>query len=540
MKSEDNFFNFNKSIFKTDLMTQKNLSSNKNNKSNNIQLVSHYLCLNSPEKDNENSSLIKDESEYENDINIDNFLTKDIINSINEINSDSNNNSYKNDSKKEILMQDKAESYGDETDSSRKKSEDDNMNANELKIEKEIKNEFFSNFDNNISSNFLIKNSLTLSAGERGIINHYNRHLNNNINIINENEKNNRWNFNTSPRKIFNIDNNKKTQNDKESHKLNDNDIHLNNDKSKLENISIIKNKEKTGLNMTYQKNEISNIEYVKINNEGCLENKELLDNNFINQEYSIFENQDSYINLDNNIDNKQNQNNYIENSFIYKENKIMNNHSEQKELYNKFNINNINLNDESNELSKEHSNTLGNNNNFYLYKNNKYINYNNYINIIGPIYQNNKIKFDSHDETNNNVNSLEKDKDNLNPENYLISMFGKMGWLCRICDNFNFEARNICNRCKALKKPRTKEEIKQKEKILKITKKKIKDKKTDWICPYCQNINYSFRKNCNRCQTERKKEFPAIYSLYNQKTINKNNNINITRNIGESENINN
>ena len=189
MKSEDNFFNFNKSIFKTDLMTQKNLSSNKNNKSNNIQLVSHYLCLNSPEKDNENSSLIKDESEYENDINIDNFLTKDIINSINEINPESNNNSYKNDSKKEILMQDKAESYGDETDSSRKKSEDDNMNANELKIEKEIKNEFFSNFDNSISSNFLIKNSLTLSAGEKGIINHYNRHLNNNINIINEKEK---------------------------------------------------------------------------------------------------------------------------------------------------------------------------------------------------------------------------------------------------------------------------------------------------------------------------------------------------------------
>ena len=32
-------------------------------------------------------------------------------------------------------------------------------------------------------------------------------------------------------------------------------------------------------------------------------------------------------------------------------------------------------------------------------------------------------------------------------------------------------------------------------------TKKGKKEKKSDWICPRCDNLNYSFRKFCNRCQ---------------------------------------
>jgi len=31
--------------------------------------------------------------------------------------------------------------------------------------------------------------------------------------------------------------------------------------------------------------------------------------------------------------------------------------------------------------------------------------------------------------------------------------------------------------------------------------KKNKKEKKSDWICPRCSNLNYSFRKFCNRCQ---------------------------------------
>ena len=46
-----------------------------------------------------------------------------------------------------------------------------------------------------------------------------------------------------------------------------------------------------------------------------------------------------------------------------------------------------------------------------------------------------------------------------------------------------------------------------------------------------CQNLNYGFRKNCNRCQIQRKEEFPSIYLEPNQK-INGNNNIIINNNL--------
>ena len=117
MKSEDNFieyFKFSNSIFKDDIITNKNLSSNKDIKCNNIKKDSDYLGRNCPEKRNEKCSIIKDELECENDKNINNFLTKDIINSINEINSEPNNNTPKHILIKEISGQDEKESYEDE------------------------------------------------------------------------------------------------------------------------------------------------------------------------------------------------------------------------------------------------------------------------------------------------------------------------------------------------------------------------------------------------------------------------------------------
>ena len=27
--------------------------------------------------------------------------------------------------------------------------------------------------------------------------------------------------------------------------------------------------------------------------------------------------------------------------------------------------------------------------------------------------------------------------------------------------------------------------------------------RKGDWICPYCHNLNFAFRKKCNRCKTQ-------------------------------------
>ena len=102
--------------------------------------------------------------------------------------------------------------------------------------------------------------------------------------------------------------------------------------------------------------------------------------------------------------------------------------------------------------------------------------------------------------------------------------MFGRLGWICRQCNNFNFETRNRCNRCQVIKMPKTKEEINKKKE--KKNKKKAKERKTDWLCLNCQNLNYGFRKNCNRCKIERKPEFPSIQLEQNQKINGVNNNM--------------
>ena len=147
--------------------------------------------MNSSENDNKKCSVIKDELEFDHDINIHKFLTKDIIDSINEINSEPHNNLSKDESIKEISVRDETESYEDENDSSQNNSEDedDNINDNDLKIEKEIKNEFPFNFEANKSSDFLIKNNLTFSTNKSEHINNTNRYLSNNINIDKENKK---------------------------------------------------------------------------------------------------------------------------------------------------------------------------------------------------------------------------------------------------------------------------------------------------------------------------------------------------------------
>ena len=503
MNSEDNsfsYFNSSKSIFNNDLITQINsILIKKIERNNNLQQYSYYLRGNSSQNENEKSSIIKDESESENEKNIENFLTKDIINSINEIDSEPDDNSSKNESMKEISIQDETESYEEEKNSFQKNSEDEDegdiINDNDLDIEKEIINRF--PFDLNIDNppEFLADNNFPQITD--------NSHLNNIININNEKDKINGLNFNTNPSKIFNIDNH---------NKLNGNYIKTN--RNSEENNPINKNNEITNLNGIYSQNEAFklNSENIKINNDKYLKNGEYFDNNYINQEY---------INFDNKINNKQNPNNYNENNFMNKNNKIKNNFKDQKDSYNKMNNNEINLNSELND--KEQKNIL--------YMNNKIICYNNYINLINPIDKNKNINFDSHDMINN-INDIPfgKGQDNLIHDDYLITMFGKMGWICRLCNNFNYITRSICNRCKVIKTPKTKEEINEEKEIEKIMKKKIKEKRVDWFCPNCNNINYGFRRNCNRCKIERKKEFPLVISKIDPK-LNGNNNSSILAN---------
>ena len=129
-------------------------------------------------------------------------------------------------------------------------------------------------------------------------------------------------------------------------------------------------------------------------------------------------------------------------------------------------------------------------------------------------------------------INALGIDHRNINPDDYLIKMFGRFGWICRHCNNFNFETRNRCNRCQEIKNPILKEEMTKKKENKKKLKKKKKERKTDWLCLNCNNLNYGFRDHCNRCAIERQINFPAIYLEPNQKINGANNNEIIMNNL--------
>ena len=110
----------------------------------------------------------------------------------------------------------------------------------------------------------------------------------------------------------------------------------------------------------------------------------------------------------------------------------------------------------------------------------------------------------------NNNINEIsskikknkKKKKHKEEDDEYITEMFGRRGWICEDCNNFNYETRNKCNRCKVPKKP-----LKIKTFIDNNGEKKLIDNaininhKDDWSCPNCNNINYAFRLVCNRCQ---------------------------------------
>ena len=196
-------------------------------------------------------------------------------------------------------------------------------------------------------------------------------------------------------------------------------------------------------------------------------------------------------LSLGDSIENKNNEN--IFKFPINNSQKINPNLYNSYESKNKFsnNISNNQINVDNSNFNK----TVNNNNDLNLITNNNNMNNN-------PEIQKEAFNSMNNDQNlHNDLNQINK----LEPKDYLIRMFGKYGWICRICNNFNFETRNKCNRCFYYKLPKTLIEInKQKEENKKLHKKKAKEKKTDWICLNCNNLNYAFRKFCNRCQIER------------------------------------
>jgi hypothetical protein len=129
--------------------------------------------------------------------------------------------------------------------------------------------------------------------------------------------------------------------------------------------------------------------------------------------------------------------------------------------------------------------------------------------------------------------------------------------WNCALCSNLNFAFRNTCNKCSAIRgensslfnsalflyidentqlyKPNTKEDedfsfmkvpikikpvvgeqpriiqgnsvtrdSKRIEGILAEVKRPDNGRKGDWVCLACKNLNFSFRKECNKCCTKK------------------------------------
>ena len=102
------------------------------------------------------------------------------------------------------------------------------------------------------------------------------------------------------------------------------------------------------------------------------------------------------------------------------------------------------------------------------------------------------------------NKKKKKKSKKKLKDE-FTIEMFGRRGWVCEKCDNFNYECRNKCNRCKLVKKPKKISKKKfQSDNCLIKEKDLINSYKENWLCSYCQNLNFAFRYICNRCSNKK------------------------------------
>ena len=63
-------------------------------------------------------------------------------------------------------------------------------------------------------------------------------------------------------------------------------------------------------------------------------------------------------------------------------------------------------------------------------------------------------------------------------------------------------------NRNEKFNKYNSKNNLENKPRFNKKKKNILKEKKEDWICPLCMNLNYSFRTICNRCKIPKKSMF--------------------------------
>ena len=51
--------------------------------------------------------------------------------------------------------------------------------------------------------------------------------------------------------------------------------------------------------------------------------------------------------------------------------------------------------------------------------------------------------------------------KKEVNEEDCIIEIFGRIGWICAQCNNFNYDTKNKCNRCGIPQSQKKKEQMK-------------------------------------------------------------------------------
>ena len=264
--------------------------------------------------------------------------------------------------------------------------------------------------------------------------------------------------------------------------------------------------------------------------------------NEYINIENNkkIFQNLNNYMNDNNGFINKidENKKEQLNDNFIFNNNNDINdsnNHYNLNKniyenynlsgLYNDFNFPPISLNKKEDQINNAQFNNDNNSNNNITPMNQNKISENQFIN--NNIFLNNNNFLNPINQINFNMNQMQPNlndlslftfQNKLNPnfdinqnepkkstkkiiDDYTIEMFGRRGWICELCNNFNYETRKKCNRCRINKKPK---------KIINYLlsgKNKIINHKNDWYCPNCGNFNYSFRIICNRCHMKKKDE---------------------------------
>ena len=249
-----------------------------------------------------------------------------------------------------------------------------------------------------------------------------------------------------------------------------------------------------------YEDNKYTQPSNNQINNDNIVNTNVYI--NYSSNNTPIINNQNNY-NIENiNINNyNNNQYNFFDsNNNIYpnlvSQNLINFNNEQNLFLPNFQLINNNTFNSINNYNQRQNINNWMINNQIIQMNNNITNNINNNMNINNNINNNKK----------NVKQKKKKTKKKLKPyDDYTLEMFGRRGWICEECNNFNYESRNKCNRCGIPKKPKKIIRNKIKNDNAEIIENIIKpEHKVDWCCFNCKNKNFSFRLTCNRCQMKK------------------------------------